>query len=612
MATTRSTREVTVDTGHADTLRDMLEASAHRFGARPALRGWLGGERRSVSFAELARHVDRFAASLRGLGLRPGDRVALIGENSPEWAIAWFGIALAGGIGVPISANWGSHEVTGLVSQSGARFAVASVGQVPKIEVPALERIIVLGPTRKGADSSDRAVGELGSRGIAFQSLALPSAAVEDVDSAVPLDPDDVATMTFTSGTSGAPKGVMLTHANLLADAAATARAISASPRDRLLLVLPLHHTFPLAVGLTTSVLSGVEVVFESDLRRIQERMADARPTIFMGVPALYDSMYRTIVARLETDGRLASFRRAEALVKAIKRRTGLNVGRIAFRELHEKLGGRIRFLATGGAAASPELIRGYLNLGFLLAQGWGLTEAVSVVTAQSPSQHRFLFTKYFERHAGSVGRPVLGVELRLADVPDKQIYVGKHGEGEVLVRGPMVMKGYFQNEEATRSTFEDGWLRSGDIGRIDRDGNVTITGRVKSVIVLPSGEKVYPDEVEEVFAASPLVRDVCVLSRQSPQEQTLVSAVICPDPTTLRERAQATGQSLTPELARGWVEAEVDRLQAGLSPFKRIGQVILTDTPLPRTELHKVRRGLITGEARFDLERLLAGSDVT
>jgi len=588
------------------TLRDLVETSARRFDQHGALNGWIGGTRRSITYAELALVVESFAAGLVKLGLRPGDKVAIVGENGPEWAIAWLGTTLVGGVSVPISMAWGAHEVTNLVNQSGARFVVASVSQVPKIDLASLDRVIVLGPTRKGGEQPARVMGDLGTRGICVDEVARTSNLAEQSTPAILIKPNDLATIVYTSGTTGAPKGVMLSHANLLADATAAVQAIFASPKDRLLLVLPLHHTFPLACGLTTALHGGLEIFFESDLRRISERMAEVKPTIFMGVPALYETIYRTMVARLKADGKLATFRRAEAVSAAIKRRTGVNVGPILFRELHQKFGGHLRFLATGGAAATPDLIRRYLNLGLLLLQGWGLAEATSVVTAQSPLRSRFLFTNYYEHLAGSAGRAVRGIELRLADVPDKQISVAASGEGEILVRGPTVMQGYFQNEVATRNVFQNGWLRTGDVGRLDREGNLTITGRAKSVIVLPSGEKVYPDEIEGNFTECPLLRDICVLGRESDQKQPQICAVLYPDPAALRQRARETGEPLTLETIRNWVEDELDRVQLDFAPYKRIQRVILADAPLPRTELRKVRRGLISPESPFDLDRLL------
>ena len=194
--------------------------------------------------------------------------------------------------------------------------------------------------------------------------------------------------------------------------------------------------------------------------------------------------------------------------------------------------------------------------------------------------------------------------------MPEKRIYLAEHGEGEFLARSPGLMRGYYGNEAATQATVEDGWLRTGDVGRLDRDDNVFLTGRAKSVIVLDSGEKVYPDELEERFQESALIRDACVISRPpspaQPARRPEVRAVVCPDPEALQTLARQTGEQLTSEAARRWVQEEVERAQSDLARFKRVAEVVLTDEPLPRTELRKFRRSLIGDEYDFNLERLL------
>jgi long-chain acyl-CoA synthetase len=359
----------------------------------------------------------------------------------------------------------------------------------------------------------------------------------------------------------------------------------------------------------------GAEIVFESDLRRIRERMGEVQPTIFFGVPALYAQMYRAVLAKLETDGKLATFHKGERIVAGIRRRTGVNLGRLVFRELHQRLGGRVRFFASGGAALPPDLSRKFALLGIPIQQGWGLTEASPVVAGQALSMRKFLFSSYYDRVAGTVGTALPGVDIACIDVPDKNTYVQIHGEGELLIRGPNVMQGYYRNEGATREVMLGEWLRTGDIGRVTGEGLIYLTGRAKSVIVLDSGEKVYPDELEERFEEGGVVHDVCVIGHRTGrllgERKVQVAAVVYPDPAVVRSRAHEVGERLTPELIERWVREEVERAQAGIAPFKRISEVILTDQPLPRTDLHKVKRGQIREHYPFEVDRLLAGDEV-
>lgn len=614
MATTTGATTPAAGAGHGElrTLRDFLSETVRKHGRLPAVRARIGGAYKGLTYAELGQAVDSFAAGLIRLGVHPGDKVALAAENGLEWAIGWLGVALAGGVNVPIYGELSAHEIANVVRQSDSRYAIVGAQYVHKFDARPLERLIVAGHLdRSGEDP----LGRLGARGVGFGEVG---AGITNVDlrelAAVDLRPGDLASIIYTSGTTGDPKGVMLSHRNLVSNAMAVPRVVNVTTSDRLLQVLPLHHPFPFTAGLLAPLHVGLEIVFETDLRRIRERMSEVRPTIFFGVPALYGAMYRAILARLESEGKMETFRKGERISAAIKRRTGVNVGRLVFRELHQKLGGRIRFLAVGGAAMPPELTRKFALLGLPVLQGWGLSEASPVVAAQSLSAARFLFTDFYERMAGTVGRPLPGVEVALVDVPDKHIYVQVHGEGEFLVRGPNVMHGYYKNEAATREAMLDDWLRTGDVGRIDRHGYVYLTGRAKSVIVLDSGEKVYPDELEERFEASPLARDICVVGRRSGrllgERKMQVCAVVHPDPTTLRDHARDVGERLTPELVRRWVQQEVDRVQADLAPYKRIAEVILTDTPLPRTDLRKVRRGNIREHYSFDLDKLLSGDE--
>jgi long-chain acyl-CoA synthetase len=341
-------------------------------------------------------------------------------------------------------------------------------------------------------------------------------------------------------------------------------------------------------------------------LRRIRDRLQEHRPTIFFGVPALYELVYRNILTRAQAEGRLGLFLKLQRLVRLVKRLTGFNAGHIVFRSVHKALGGRLRFLVSGGAALSPRVALDYFSLGLPLLQGWGMSEASPAVALQSFSKRRFRYTRYYERHVGSVGRALPGVEVRLVDVPDKDIRVAETGEGEVLVRGANVFIGYWDAPEETAATIQDGWLRTGDLARIDKDGNINLTGRSKYVIVLDSGEKVIPDELEEALSQSDLVADVCVLGRRV-RDKMLVTAVVHP----AVEAATGLGAGDETSLQR-LVSAEVDRLCKQLATYKRVTRIELSDEPLPKTPLRKVARGRIADVYEFDYGRWLASREET
>jgi long-chain acyl-CoA synthetase len=594
----------------AATIPELLEQSARRWPRKVAFQVKAGRDFRALSFAELQRRAADFGAALIALGLRPGDRVAIICENGLEWVVAYLGLVMAGGVGVPLYTEFKGAEVGSLIRQAEPRFAVVSATVMGRLREHLRGlKIIVVG--EEGLARGDDHVPAAGfwlwqqrPEVLGFEE-ALGRATEESrlALSATRVGPADLASLVYTSGTTGGVKGVMLTHRNFVADVNSIYGTIPFSERDSVLLVLPFHHAYPFTVGLLSPIAYGATVTLENNLLRVADRMGEVRPTAFLGVPALYDLMYRAIVGRLEAEGRRELFERGLRLVDAVKRRTGVNIGRAVFRELHGRLGGRLRFIASGGAALNPTTAKNFLRLGLPVIQGWGLTEAAPVCTGQRLWLRRFYTTHYYERHASSVGSALPGVEVALIDVPEKEIYVHLHGEGELVVKGENVSPGYWRSEAATRAARAGDWLRTGDLGRIDEEGNIYITGRCKYVIVLESGEKVHPDELEEKLGQSPLIEDICVVGRKA-RDKTQVCAVIYPNYGEAQQRAEATGLSLDRESLQSLVAAEIELQAAELSPYKRVSQVILTDTPLPKTALRKVAREQMSDDYSFDVKR--------
>jgi long-chain acyl-CoA synthetase len=312
------------------------------------------------------------------------------------------------------------------------------------------------------------------------------------------------------------------------------------------------------------------------------------------------------VLARAEAEGRLEALRTWQGRLRRLKQLTGVNLGPLIFRPLHKALGGRIRFLVSGGAALNPRTALDFFSLGLPLLQGWGMTEAAPTIAVQRFSARRFRFSRHYERHAGSVGPALPGVEVRLIDVPEKGIHAAD-GEGEVLVRGPNLFHGYWQADDATQAAMHDGWLRTGDLARIDRDGNIYLTGRSKYVIVLESGEKVHPDEIEEKLHDSAIIEDVCVTGRK-PRDKTQVTAIVYAGVAASLDRLPPADRDAS-GLQR-LVDAEIEAACGGLATYKRVSRIELTDQPLPKTPLRKVARGQLTEAYTFDFERWLASEE--
>lgn len=586
------------------TIPALLADAAHRWADRPAYRQKIRREWRRLTFREVHQRARAFAAGLAALGLRKGDRVAIVMENGLDWVIAYLGQSIAGGIGVPIYYDLKADEIDREMRHAECRFLICSTKVLDRIgEQHGLQKIVVVG---------EQAVERPGRGGLLFRPArpdVVPFSQVESLANdesrkaieSLHIEPDDLASIVFTSGTTGGAKGVMLTHGNFTSNVESARRSIGVDERDRVLLVLPMHHAFPFLVGLLGPIGFGGEVAFENDLLRVRDRMLEVKPTLFLGVPALFDVMYKGILQRIEAEGRMELFQRGLRIVDRVKERTGVNIGRIVFRELHQRLGGQLRFLISGGAALDPELQRNFFRLGLPLLQGWGLTEAAPVLAVQRWNPRRFYMTNYYEERIGSVGRPVEDVEIALIDVPEKELYVHLHGQGELIARGPNIFPGYWKAPAETRAAKLGEWLRTGDVGRIDSEGNIYITGRSKFVIVLDSGEKVHPDEVEEQIGRHALVQDVCVLGRRV-RDKTVVSAVIYPNVEETKRALEERGLKATEENIRALVTAAVNERCAALAQYKRVADLQLSDQPLPKTVLRKIARGAIKERYSFDV----------
>lgn len=580
------------DDAAIQTLDAALLSTARRHGDQLAYVE-CGSPDRTMTWSQVSSTVRATAAGLLAMGLARGDRVAICAENGIDWIVAYHATVACGGVGVLVYYDLKPAEIREQVRRPASKFLVASPGVLEKLEgdTGGVEQVIVTGThdhvpslTQVAAHATEANRAELAHR--------------------APLA-DDLAAIIYTSGTTGGAKGVMLSHRNFISDAQAVRDVLHFSIEDRVLLVLPLHHSMPFIATIVLAGLVGASFVIENDLRRVRDRLQQYKPTIFFGVPALYDLMYRNLMARAEAEGRLEKLQKAVKYLGAVKRWTGVNLAPMVLRPIHHALGGKLRFLVSGGAALSPVTQRNFFSLGLCLIQGWGMTEAGPAVAVQPFSARKFKYTRYYENHAGSVGPALPGVEVRLIDVPEKGIRVATDGEGEVIVRGANVFRGYWQAEEATRDALVDGWLRTGDLGRIDKDGNIYLTGRSKYIIVLESGEKVHPDELEDNLEASDLIEDAVIVPRTE-RDKTIVAAVIYPSVEEAKKRLEGAPEALTEASLRKLVQSEVERRGRELAGYKRVTHIELTDAPLPKTALQKVARGRVEDAYEFDFQRWL------
>ena len=593
------------DDGSPQTFSQLLDDVRRSFGDKVIFQHKVRRDWQRLSAIDLHARTYELAAGLVALGLRQGDRVAMVFENSLDWVCSYYAIVVAGGVAVPVYYELQPGELSGMIERAEATMAIASTKVLSRIgdaAVARLDTIITVGDTQTEHAIPTGFQRDPRPRILPIEDLASQATPESRRKvAATVVAPDDLASIVFTSGTTGGMKGVMLTHKNFMANLRSVRTSIAFSERDRIMMVLPMHHVFPFIVAMGVGPAVGGEMTLENDLRRIRDRMAEVKPTVFIGVPALFELMYRNIVHSIEAQGRKETFEKGLRIADATKQRTGVNIGRIVFRELHKRLGGSLRFMVNGGAALNPQVALNFARLGVLVIQGWGLTESAPVLTAQRWNPRKFYMSNYYEEHFGTVGPAVEGVEVGLIDVPEKELYVHLHGEGELVARGDNITPGYWKGEDATKAAKVGEWLRTGDVGRIDDEGNVWITGRSKFVIVLESGEKIHPDEIEWKLQRSPLVEDVVVIGRKQRGKTSPWAVIYANRDAVLAKLGTADA---TEEDVRRAMSAEIKRNEDDVAPYKRITDFMLTDVPLPKTALRKVARGQIADSYAFDARR--------
>ena len=505
------------------------------------------GSWKTMSYGDFFSLTESIAALLADYDVLKGDRIAIVSENRPEWCASYIAAVGYGCIAVPVDIQLGSDEIRNLLIDSGTKTAFCS----NKTEINLL-----------------RAIEGTGIREINFDAKAiLPLRSSVSPSFHNHVAPGDIASIIYTSGTTGKPKGVLLTHSNFCSDAEALIRADLITQSDNILAVLPLHHTYPFMCTFLLPLFLGATITFGPGLKAsdLLSAIKENGVTVVAGVPRLFDMVSKGILSRIRERGAALSGVLFGMLRMSgvLRRRFGLNIGRIVFASVHKSFRG-IKFFASGGARLDPQVMSDLEALGFTLLEGYGLTETAPVIT----------FNPVERRKPGSAGKPLPGVEIKIMD------------DGEILAKGPMVMKGYYENEDTTREVLKDGWLFTGDLGHVDEDGYLFITGRKKEVIVLSSGKNIYPEDVESAYIAISLIKEICVTGSEHNGTVDGIQAVIVPDFEYARQRSIG---NINDELS--WKISEVS---AGLPEYMRIRGYTLSSEPLPRTPLGKLRRFMV------------------
>lgn len=547
------------------TFNDHFEARALRVPDRTAFRLKIPGGYTSVSYREAHAEARSAAHGLLALGLEPLSRVAILSENRPEWVTTYLGVYLSGMVAVPLDTQISPEEWLRLILDSDSRVIFVSGGLRERLE-QALEEE----GARRQVISFDPLPEKQGTRRELAEFLEW-AAALPDPPPLPRRLPSDLATIIYTSGTTGTPKGVCLTHGNILSEIEGTLGVIPLRDDEAFLCLLPLQHVLASVINVLIPLYLGGQVVFADTLRRteILAALEEAGITILVTVPQFFYLFHNRIQEELAN--KPAAVRRAFHALLRLNRFSrsalGLNLGPRLFARIHRSFGARLRLFISGGSAFDPAVARFFHDLGFTILQGYGLTETTGACTV-TPVESNVI---------GSVGPALPGTDLKIAD-PDEA------GVGEILVHGPVVMRDYYRNPEATREAFLDGWFRTGDLGRLDAGGNLFVTGRRKEVIVLANGKNVYPDELETYYGRCPAIQEIAVIGVVSPQERgERLHAVVVPDFDYLKSRKIAN----TREILRDEIAALSNRLPR----YKRLMSYQLQSEPLPRTTTRKIKR---------------------
>ncbi|HVR71359.1 MAG TPA: long-chain fatty acid--CoA ligase [Vicinamibacteria bacterium] len=594
------------------TLSDLFYGSVDRYRKPDHLKHKVDGQWRDISSDEFRRAVEEASLGLRALGVEKGDRVALLSENRPEWAMADLATLAAAGVVVPIYATLTPAQVLYILNDSEAKVCVASTAaQVQKLaeirgQARHLRQVVRMDAGAPPA-ADTMSFDELRARG--REALARDPQAVRH--RAAEARPDDLATLVYTSGTTGEPKGVMLTHRNIVSNVDSAQQVfMEFGPTDVALSFLPLSHIFERMAGYYMMLNAGTTIAYAEGVEQVPANMAEVRPTVMCSVPRLYEKMFARINEKVASDppARQKIFRwamrvGAEAFSHAVaKRRPGalLRVkhalaDRLVFAKVKERVGGRLRVFVSGGAPLAREIAEFFGAAGLTILEGYGLTETSPVITCNRPDDFR----------PGTVGKPLPGVEVKIAD------------DGEILTRGPHVMRGYFNKPEATAEVIDaDGWFHTGDVGAFDADGFLVITDRKKDIIVTSGGKNIAPQPIENLLKTNRYVAEIVMIGNR----RHFPAALVVPNFENLEKwaREQAIPFSSREDLVVNprvveLYESMLKEQTGHLASFEKIKKVAL----LPReftleagelTPTLKVKRRVVEQKYKAVIDRMYEG----
>ncbi|MFZ1518410.1 MAG: AMP-binding protein [Ignavibacteriaceae bacterium] len=550
-------------------IQDMLLRSAKEYSNKLALEDLNDTPISSVTFKQLNEYVIRFGKALFDIGIKERDHIAVISENRVQWSLTYFTTMCFNMVIVPIDKNLNHNEVLNIIHESEAKAIVFSDGFEPLMKE---KRDSLLNLKYYiNMDSKEHKDGILSM----IKMIEKQSATIERLPY---VNPDVMAEIIFTSGSLGRAKGVMLTQKNIASNLMAMTSMIQITPEDRFLSVLPIHHKYECTCGLLCPLYAGGSAHFARSLKTVVDDLQKVKATILLGVPLLYDKMFKKIYKGIQED-KLKS-----VIVPPLISLTNIfeifgwkSSKKLIFKELHHKFGGHIRLFIAGGAAPDPKVAKGLRELGFNFVQGYGLTETSPIVA----------LNRLYSFKDNAAGLPLPGLEIKINNA-------NEYGIGEIYIKGKSVMLGYFKNQKLTDEAFDDGWFKTGDIGSFDADGFLHINGRQKNVIISKSGENVFPEEIEDILNRNPFVQECMVFGEEDEKHTEIIAVQIVTDAEAFIEYSEKNKVKITPELVNDIISEAVKETNKQLPAFKQIRKFYVRDNEFEKTTTQKIKRYLV------------------
>lgn len=573
------------------TLKDMLSSSVGLFGDNPAF--WVkekkGAPYKSISYKLLENDVKAIGTMLAQMGV--GKKIAVMGQGSYEWICTYIAIVNSGNIAVPIDKELSGAEIENLLKASECDTVFCTKGDCKKLyDIKGVENLIVMeiygdrtdetaNPVYTVKDFSRLKDKMQNSNVTLWKDLLLEGEELlkngDTSFESIEIDPDKMTVILFTSGTTGIPKGVVLSHRNITSNIMDVCRVCHVKASDKTLSLLPIHHTYECTLGMLLILYRGASTAFCEGMKYIPQNMKEAENTIIIVVPRVLEMLHGRISKSVKKQGKEKLFRNMLNFNRRLKR-LHINAGRKIFKSVIDEMGGKLRIVITGAAAISPQIYRDFEDMGLTILQGYGMTECTPLIsgTPQRAERERY-------RKAGSVGATVSTGETKVINKDES-------GIGEILYRGPNVMKGYYNMPEATAEVIdEEGWLHTGDLGFIDPQGWIYLTGRVKNVIVTATGENVYPEEIEEFVNQNEFIEDSMIFPHKTTEGEN-VGIQILPAMEPLSEKF---GYEPNEEELNTFFKDLINELNQDLSVYKRIRDVFVRKEDFIRTTTKKIKR---------------------